>query len=452
MSDAELRPGPWYAEITGYQWLVLTIASLGWIFDVFEGQIFVASMNQVMAELAPGASADLQTFYNNVALGAFLAGGAVGGVVFGALGDRIGRARTMTLTILMYSLFTCLTAAAQSCWQAIVLRFLVALGVGGEWAVASAMVAEVFPPRARAWSGAIFHGSSVLGTYLAIAAGQYLVNEPEIGWRAAFVVGALPALLTLWIRWRLHEPETWVAEQARQGERPAGAGRIVDLFSRAWLGRTALGFSLAVVGLATFWGVHICGREFTERRAAAQFERQSGLTAESPKSERDAVRRAHQQEIKRQEMWGMFLTTTGGGIGLVAFGPICEWLGRRRAFIAFHLGGLALGLALFSAHQHFSDLVLAALLPVFGFWTLGMHAGYAIYFPELFPTRLRSLGCGFCFNCARLTTAVMLVVNGALRAQGVSFEAAGMWLSLLFLAGVVIAWCGPETRGAQLAA
>ena len=148
--------GPWYSGITGYQWLVLIIASLGWIFDVFEGQVFVASMNEAMPSLLPksseGAAAgaflsDLfqgrlaPALYNNIALGAFLAGGALGGVIFGALGDRIGRARTMVITILMYSLFTCLTAFSQNWWHVVGLRFLVALGVGGEWAVASAMVA-----------------------------------------------------------------------------------------------------------------------------------------------------------------------------------------------------------------------------------------------------------------------------------------------------------------------
>src|SRR4051812_44632585 len=194
------RRSPWYAGITGYQWLVLAIASLGWIFDVFEGQVFVASMNEAMPSLLPEGTAEATSkLYNNIALGAFLAGGALGGVIFGALGDRIGRARTMVITILMYSLFTCLTAFSQTWWHIVVLRFLVALGVGGEWAVASAMVAEVFPPRARAWSGAIFHGSSVFGTYLAIAAVEFIVNnkqlDPAIGWRAGFAVGALPALL-----------------------------------------------------------------------------------------------------------------------------------------------------------------------------------------------------------------------------------------------------------------
>jgi MFS family permease len=430
---------------------VLIIASLGWIFDVFEGQVFVASMNEAMPSLLPTGTAEATSkLYNNIALGAFLAGGALGGVIFGALGDRIGRARTMVITILMYSLFTCLTAFSQTWWHVVLLRFLVALGVGGEWAVASAMVAEVFPPRARAWSGAIFHGSSVFGTYLAIAAGAFIVNNPKIGWRGGFAIGALPALLTLWIRWRLHEPETWVADRERQAE-PRAAGRLLDLFAPGILPRTVLGFTLAVIGLATFWGVHIYGKDFALRRARTDFEVQAGV-AEAPLDARQAVWKQHQQQIKSAEMLGMFLTTTGGGLGLLSFGPICEWLGRRKAFMVFHIGGLALGVLLFQTYARWSSPVFGILLVLFGFWTLGMHAGYAIYFPELYPTRLRSLGSGFCFNFARFTTALMLVINGYLQQQHVSFESAGTFLSTLFLAGVIVVWFGPETKGTTLAA
>src|SRR3954469_18580544 len=193
------RPTRWYAGITRYQWLVLIIASLGWIFDVFEGQIFVAGQKQVLGELLPPGSGEGEiVYYGNLINGFFLTGGALGGVLFGVLSDRIGRVRTMVLTILVYSLFTGLSALAQTWWHIAICRFLVALGTGGEWAVASAFVAEVFLIRARAWSLAIFHGSSVLGTYLAVAAGQFVVGNDALGWRWGFVLGAVPALLTLW--------------------------------------------------------------------------------------------------------------------------------------------------------------------------------------------------------------------------------------------------------------
>ena len=149
MSNDESRL-KWYEGITKYQWLVLLIASLGWVFDVFEGQIFVASMRDAMPALLGFESYnETVTAWNNVAFGFFLLGGAVGGVFFGVVSDRIGRSKTMIYTILFYSLFTCLSAFAQAPWQMVLLRFLVAMGVGGEWAVASAMVAEVMPTRSR---------------------------------------------------------------------------------------------------------------------------------------------------------------------------------------------------------------------------------------------------------------------------------------------------------------
>ncbi|MFG0240266.1 MAG: MFS transporter, partial [Gimesia chilikensis] len=218
----ELKEEKWYHGISRYQWLVLIIASLGWVFDVFEGQIFVASMNEAMPSLIrvePLSEEELQdpqkveahdkevsgrkALYNNIALGAFLIGGALGGIAFGALSDRIGRKKTMSLTILFYSFFTCLSALSQEWWQLAGFRFLVALGVGGEWAVASTLVAESFPPKARARVGSIFHASSVLGTYLAILAGAFIIgNErileyakeagmPSMPWRVGFALGVI---------------------------------------------------------------------------------------------------------------------------------------------------------------------------------------------------------------------------------------------------------------------
>src|SRR5919201_1706757 len=204
---------PWWHGVTRYQWLVLAIASAGWIFDVFEGQIFGSCMNEALPVLLRGSGQELrQEFFVNVGLAAFLTGGALGGVLFGMMADRWGRRRTMALTILMYSAFTGLTALAQTWWHLAALRFLVGMGVGGEWAVAAAVVAEVFPPRARPAASGIFHASSVLGTYLAVLAGLFVVAaDKETGWRWGFVLGVLPALLVFWVRVSMREPESWQA-------------------------------------------------------------------------------------------------------------------------------------------------------------------------------------------------------------------------------------------------
>lgn len=442
---------PWYDGVTGYQWLVLVIASLGWIFDVYEGQIFVACMTEAMPELVPEGTATEQVdFYNKIIFASFLVGGAVGGVFFGMLSDRIGRVRTLSYTILMYSAFTCLSAFANSWWQMAALRFLVAIGVGGEWAVASSMVAEVFPQRARAWSLAIFHGSSVLGTYLAIAAGVFVVGNPNIGWRWGFAIGVLPALLILWIRLSLREPESWqVARQRTIETADAQLGRLSALFRPPELRHMLVGVGLAAVGLATFWGVHVYGKNLM--RNARQTELVAQADAGTSLEAVEKVEAANASSIKNWEMLGMFLVTTGGGIGLVSFGPICEWIGRRGAFLFFHLGGLVSALLAFLVFSNSSTTVLMVVLPIFGFLTLGMHAGYAVYFPELFPTKLRGTGAGFCFNFGRILAAPILILVGWLQSdQGFSVDNAASLLSLLFVLGAVLLLAAPETKGQQL--
>ncbi len=573
MTDTPPQAQRWYNGITRYQWIVLLIASLGWIFDVFEGQIFVASMNEAMPSLIP--EGESPAVYNNIALAAFLLGGALGGIVFGMLSDRIGRKKTMSLTILFYSVFTCLSAFSATWWHLAIFRFLVALGVGGEWAVASALVAEVFPERARARVGGIFHASSVFGTYLAVAAGYLIVGNPlfkseanpSLSWRLGFAVGVLPALLIIWIRRSLKEPESW--EQARTraaADQSQQMGRVSELFRGVLLTRTLVGVGLATVGLATFWGSHIYGKNLLSRDIAPYFlpvertgvsvsapERDANLTsllnasrsdavtawtkkreqadveplsdlpedarerlfqlvveqsrdhdftksefesrldaddewstylltpkkpsdipAGTPLNDRDerfdstvisnelteseavfvisscvAVKNRLDQEIKFWEMLGMLLATTGGGLGLLAFGPLCEKFGRKPAFLFYHIGGLVISLLAFQYVHGWWQVCL--VLPVFGFLTLGMHAGYAIYFPELYPTRLRGTGAGFCFNAGRIVTAPLLIWGGLLQGYWqMSADDTRSVLSLLFLVGAVILIAAPETKGRTL--
>jgi MFS family permease len=428
-------PSPW-REVTRYQWTVLAIASAGWVFDVFEGQLFGSLMNEAVPALLRGTGLERQQeLIVNIGIGAFLAGGALGGVLFGMLADRWGRRRVMALTILVYSLFTGLTALAETWWQLALLRFLVGMGVGGEWAVAAAVVAEVFPPRARPAASGIFHASSVLGTYLAVAAGLLVYTfDRETGWRYGFLLGVVPALLVLWVRVSMREPERWQA--ARDAHQRLG--RLPELFTPGPLRRhTLLATALAAVGLATFWGIHFRGkdllRDARERELAA-------LVPSAPDPD----------SVKRYEMLGMFLATTGGGLGLLSFAPLSQRLGRRGAFTLFHLAAVVLTAAAWAASDSVVALIL--VLPMFGFFTLGMHAGYAVYFPELYPTRLRGTGVGFCFNVARLGVVPVMILFGWLQSDPLRLDRATAVLilgSLFLLGAVLMIWC-PETRGQPL--
>lgn len=477
--DPPVDPGDgtnmkWYQGISRYQWLVLLIASLGWVFDVFEGQIFVASMRDAMPSLMGiGADDPAVTRSNNLAFGFFLLGGAIGGVVFGVISDRIGRSKTMIFTILFYSLFTCLSAFALNAWHLILLRFLVAMGVGGEWAVASAMVAEVMPTRSRPVMSSIFHASSVFGTLLAVTTIALLIGNPEVnawfaskgweGWRIGFAIGVLPALLTVWIRWKLHEPASWQRAKQREAQDSSQAtGRIGDLFSADNLRSTLIGVTLSTIGLVTFWGIHIYGKNAMMRSAQTAadqaVEAELGPPPENPTAqELSAYESAKQQadqkyapQIKRAEMASMAINTIGGGLGLVLFGWISTLLGRKGAFVMYHLVAFVCVLILFQylIPKQASTVVLAVFLPIFGFFTLGMHAGYAVYFPELYPTRLRGTGAGFCFNMGRLGTALAFFVFGFW--IKITPESQALWLSPLYLLGAVVVLFARETRGTEL--
>ncbi len=531
-----LDRGPWYRGITRYQWLVLVVASLGWIFDVFEGQLFVASMKEAMPALLPPAyrhldllaRAPYEAFYNKITFGAFLLGGALGGVAFGVISDRLGRKRTLTYTIVMYSMFTFVSAFSQIWWHMAICRFLVALGVGGEWAVGSALVAEVFPKRARAWSLAIFQASSLFGAYLAVAVGTFIIGNPAfqsetyptLPWRLGFLVGVFPALLIIWVRRSLHEPENW--KQARETaveDLGKKLGSLPDLFTRERIRDTLVGVGLAGVGLATCWGIYVYGKDLlrqeVEMRYLTAFPEATGSETGGQEVEqlldrvksallehnaeeidpaqleqvlsisrttlltrgygrlrvelfaqhdeqrwkeictlvvsqtRTQILKPHFPSIKGWEMFGMLLVVTGGALGLLCFAPLCEWLGRRGAFFFFQIGGLIGTLVTF---QYVSGVgVLVATLPIFGFLTLGMLGGASIYFPELYPTRLRSTGAGFCFNVGRMLAAPILFISGWMqRDWGLSLEDSASWFSLLFVGGAFLLLFARETKGQDL--
>lgn len=424
MNSINDSSGPWYRGVTRYEWLVLIIASLGWIFDVYEGQIFNLTRNQLLQEILgvePGHP-DLKT-YGDRLLGIFLLGGMFGGVLFGSLADKYGRRPIMIMTILMYSVFSGLTYFATNLEQVMVLRFLVAMGIGGEWAVAAALVAEVFPTKARAHASGIFHATSVIGTWTATLAALLVGTE----WRYAYLIGVLPALLIVWVRITVKEPEKW--QQARV-EPTKTRGSLKELFtSSPWAKHAVLAMCLAAVGLGTFWALVVAGQNLAHERMLA-----------------DGV--PEEVAVEKAKFAYGIVQTVGGGIGLVLFGPIAARLGRKKTFILYHLGAAAIVPMTCFLPQSYGMLLL--FLPVFGFFTLGMHAGYAVYFPELFPNHLRATGSSVGFNGGRMLAFAVLWYLAPWLKTELPLPHALTCLGALFLVGAVLMFFLPETKGKEL--
>jgi MFS family permease len=415
----------WYSAVTRYQWLVLVVASLGWIFDAFEGQIYNLTRADMLPELLHVNAEDaLAKLWGERFLGIFLIGGTFGGLLFSSLADKWGRNPVMALTILFYSVFSGITAFADQIWQVGALRFLVAMGVGGEWAVGAALVAEVFPKEARERAGGIFHATSICGHWLAAAAGLWVGTQ----WRTAYLIGVVPAILVLWVRLSIKEPETWREAKQRKPER---MGSFYDLFEDSqFRARAIFGALLAMVGLATFWGVVVAGQDIAA----------------------DLLKRLGDQDwANKSKIAFGFVQAAGAGAGMLAFGPLSARWGCKRTFVFMHVAALILTpLVCWIPSLCRNYALLLVLLPVFAFFAQGIHAGYAAYFPALFPTHLRATGAGFCFNTGRLLAAPVLIWLSAWMKSALDLRLAISCLGLLFLFGLIFIAFLPETTNRDL--
>ncbi|MDA1038952.1 MAG: MFS transporter [Planctomycetota bacterium] len=419
------HPAPWYASVTRYQWLVLTVASLGWVFDAFEGQLYNITRGDMLPDLLRvTADAPSVKLWGERFLGIFLIGGTFGGWLFSSLADRWGRNPVMALTILFYSLFSGLTALATDAWHVGALRFLVAMGVGGEWAVGAALVSEVFPKEARERAGGIFHATSVGGLWLAAAAGLAVGSQ----WRVAYLLGVAPAILVLWVRLSIREPESWQEARQSKAERLGSFRELLG--DPRWQFRALGGALLAMVGLATFWGVVVAGQDIA----------------------RDLLERMNDPAAARKAKVAFgFVQTAGAGLGMLAFGPLAARIGCRGTFAIMHIAAAAMTPIVCWLPSIIGGYpLLLCLLPIFGFFAQGIHAGYAVYFPTLFPTHLRATGSGFCFNTGRLLAAPVLIWLSAWMKATFDLRLAVTCLGSFFLLGLVFLMFLPETRGMEL--
>jgi len=433
---------PWYRELNRYQWFVFAVASLGWLFDTMDQQLFNLARRPAIAELlnlAPGdptASAQIAE-YAGYATMVFMIGWATGGVFFGILGDRIGRAKTMIFTILMYSLFTGLSVLSTGVWDFSVYRFLTGLGVGGQFSVGVALVAETVPDRARPYALGSLQALSAVGNMLAALIGIALGQLQEAGvvasaWRMMFVVGALPAFLCIAIFRKLKEPEAWLREKERRGK--SHLGSLTDLFTEPrWRRNAIVGMLLAFSGVVGLWGIGFFSFDLLRsvldktNMSAGQKTLWTGITS--------------------------LLQNAGAFFGIYAFTYLTAFTGRKPAFAISFLTAMAATAFTFWNLKDFTDILW--MIPLMGFCQLALFGGYAIYLPELFPTRLRSTGTSFCYNVGRFVAAVGPLALGLLTSRVYAdypepMRYAGVTMCLVFLIGLATLPFAPETKGKPL--
>ncbi|WP_145278461.1 MFS transporter [Tautonia plasticadhaerens] len=468
--------GPWHRGLTRYHWFVLAVAALGWLFDTMDQQLFNLARKPAMEDLLGTGDANRVNFYGTVATSIFIVGWAVGGLFFGILGDKIGRAKTMLLTILIYSIFTGLSAFSFTVWDFAFYRFLTGLGVGGEFAVGVALVAEVMPDHARAralgWLQALSAVGNMTAAMIAITLGS-IADTGMDSWRIMFLIGTLPALLAIVIRMKLKEPERWQkAAQVKEADPMAaddaigGAeveagpklGSLAELFGDPrWRRNTIVGMLLAFSGVVGLWGIGFFSFDLIRdvfADAARQMAIDSGLEDEA------AISAFAGKKLTQWTGYVSLVQNAGAFFGIYAFSVITERIGRKPTF------AIAFLLAMFSTAFTFLFLGRIAgfydvywMIPIMGFCQIALFGGYAIYFPELFPTRLRSTGTSFCYNVGRLVAATGPLALGGLITvfaeygetdTSLPLRYAGVTMCAAFLIGLCALPFAPETRDQPL--
>ncbi|HVT87663.1 MAG TPA: MFS transporter [Tepidisphaeraceae bacterium] len=430
--------GRWWQNLDRYCWTVLIAAAMGWLFDTMDQNLYNLVRGPSLTDLLKSQYTDPAELSKAVTLSGswitaiFLLGWSAGGFLFGILGDRLGRMRTMVLTILIYAVFTGLSGLSTTWQMYAVMRFLTAMGVGGEWAAGAALVAETFPAQSRAMALGLLQALSAVGNMVACLITLGLGNLQE-HWRWAYFVGAAPALMVVWIRRSVHEPPQWheAKVSATMGRE---LGNIRDLFLNRVIRRnTIAAVLLATAGVGSLWGIAYFSPEMVSSELkAAHFE---------------------PARISRLQSITFLLQQAGAFFGAYAFAPWSQRVGRRWAFVTCFLLAWSAILAFFWGIQGSGEGAFVrsmVLAPVMGFCTLGAFAGYTVYFPELFPTRLRATGCGFCYNAARILAAAAPFALGSLRISMGGFAQAASVVSCVLILGFIGACLGPETRGHPL--
>ncbi len=435
--------GPWYKALNGRQWKTLLASNLGWLFDGFENYALILTVAPAMRQLLePSQYPQIPVFIGTV-IGIHLLGWGIGGMLGGVMADYIGRKRMMLIAILAYSLMTGLSALAFSWWSFAVLRFLVGIAVGSEWATGSSMMAEIWPERARGKGAGLMQSGLGIGFFIASLVWLFIGPLGPSSWRYMYLVGVLPALLTLWIRRSIPESELWektnADRNAARDRKRAGADlteteqhltkfTLTDLFTdKATRGQTLIIFLMSLTTTVGFWSISTWVPPFIGSVAAA----------------------AGEQAAQWSTYAAMFFTA-GSVFGYASVGFLADAFGRKPVTIAFYAIALILTPILFFGTTNLSLLMIIAFFS--GAFASGQYSWMPVWIPELYPTRMRATALAFAFNGPRFIAFLAPIFAGTMIAAFGGFGKAAMVLSSIYILGIVVAPFLPETRGKPLPA
>jgi MFS family permease len=434
---------PWYRSLNRRQWNTLFAANLGWLFDGFENYALILTAGPALRQLLEPSQHAQIPFYIGTVIAINLLGWGIGGMLGGIMADYVGRKRMMVIAILAYSIMTGLSAFSFNWWSFAILRFLVGIAVGSEWATGSSMMAELWPDRARAKGAGLMQCGLGIGFFVASFVWLFIAPLGEDSWRYMYLIGVLPALLTLWIRRSISESELWEEVKARRDAARARLDRgeqlsrdekqltrftLTDLLTDpAMRRRTVAVFLMSLTTTVGFWSISTWVPPFIGAIAAER-----GLPAAA---------------------WASYagMAYTAGSItGYIAFGFLADWLGRKPVTILFYALAFVLTPVLFFWTQDLRSLLLLAF--VNAIFSNGQYTWMPVWLPELYPTRMRATALAFAVNAPRFVAFLGPLMAGTMIVGFGGYAQAAMVLASIYILGMVVAPFLPETKGKPLPA
>jgi MFS family permease len=421
---------PWYAAVERRQWNTLFASNLGWMFDGYETYALILTVGVALRQLLEKSQYSQIPTYAGIVIGLTLLGWGIGGMIGGILADYIGRKRTMMFAILAYSLTTGLSAFAWNWESFAVLRLIVGIAIGSEWATGTSIVAELWPDRARGKAAGLMQCGLGIGFFVASLVWLFVSAKGADAWRYMYLIGILPALFTLWMRRGIPESQKWQhANDLRRAARESGHRMrftLVELFSLPEVRRrTIFAFLMSLTTTLTWWGISAWLPPYVASVAA-----KAGLPG---------------------AQWASYAGmayNVGAILGYIGLGFFADVLGRKPVTLAFCAIAWLTTPVVFLWTHDLGLLLLAAA--VNGFFSLGLYSWMPVWLPELFPTRIRATGVAFVFNSPRFIAWLGPIMAGWLVANMGGFSNAAMTMALIYAVGLLSVPFLPETRGKPL--